>query len=210
MQYNCKAGEIMSKSPTIGDKVLKVLKSGTKTRAEIDESVPHQKGSISSAITRLEKRGEIVRVEEKSFRLRTEDDDRPPTENPRGELENAETINKLLNLYDTVLDNVGLTIQKELRSTATIAEKIDLIKSLRWLGATVDQLMKRWYLVHRGYDTNTRQAQEDAKAKTAKTEQEQIANAPLEERLEVVREYGEGMREILESMPGKAKEGKTV
>lgn len=210
MQYNCKAGEIMSKSPTIGEKVLKVLKSGTKTRAEIDESVPHQKGSISSSITRLEKRGEIVRVEEKSFRLRTEDDDRPPTENPRGELENAETINKLLNLYDTVLDNVGLTIQKELRSTATIAEKIDLIKSLRWLGATVDQLMKRWSLVHRGYDTNTRQAQEDAKAKTAKTEQEQLKNAPLEERILVVGHYDPRMRKLWDSLPVEEQEKHTV
>ena len=76
----------------------------------------------------------------------------------------------MLTIYDRVFDNIALTIEDELALKATIEEKINLIKSLRWLGATVDQLMKRWYLVHRGYDSNTRQAQEDAKKKTTERE----------------------------------------
>ena len=72
-------------------------------------------------------------------------------ENSRKEAENTETINKLLNLYDKLLDTVAVSIEDE--DWKGIVEKIETIKSLRWLGATVDQLMKRWYLVHRGYDS---------------------------------------------------------
>ena len=101
-----------------------------------------------------------------------------------------------------VLDNVAETIEIGIDCESDYSgENRDLIKSLRWLGATVDQLMKRWYLVHRGYDANTRQAQEDAKKKTANREKQELENAPAEAQLKVVREYDESMREILENMP---------
>ena len=122
-------------------------------------------------------------------------------ENSRSETENVETINKLLKSYDIVLDNIAETLESELSAKATIEEKINLIKILRWLGATVDQLMKRWYLVHRGYDSNTRQAQEDAKKKTVDREKQALENTPPEERVVVVREYNESMRDILENLP---------
>ena len=114
-------------------------------------------------------------------------------------LKTLETINKLLNLYDKLLDTVAVSIEDE--DWKGIVEKIETIKSLRWLGATVDQLMKRWYLVHRGYDANTRQAQEDAKKKTVDREKQALENTPPEERVVVVREYNESMRDILENLP---------
>ena len=200
----------MSDSQTIPENVLSFLRDGKKTVAEIRKAVPGKADSINSTLSRMVKRGDIERLDTGIYCLKTELPDRPLTENSRGELENAETINKMLNLYDTVLDNVGLTIEKELASTATIAQKIDLIKSLRWLGATVDQLMKRWYLVHRGYDSNTRQAQEDAKAKARKVEAAEREQAPYEERIIEVGHYHPDVEAIWNDLPEPEKEKRTV
>ena len=104
-------------------------------------------------------------------------------ENSRSETENIETINKLLKSYDIVLDNIAETLESELSAKATIEGKINLIKSLRWLGATVDQLMKRWYLVHRGYDANTRQAQEDAKKRQPSGRKTALETSPPEDQV---------------------------
>ena len=145
--------------------------------------------------------GDILETQPEVLCLPSPSDVPAEVENPREESKNIETINKLLKSYDIVLDNIAETLESELSAKATIEEKINLIKSLRWLGATVDQLMKRWYLVHRGYDSNTKQAHEDAKQKTADRETQELENAPPEAQLKVVREYDESMREILENMP---------
>ena len=201
----------MSKSQSkqkLGDRILACLEEGEKDISEIQEAVGASKNSVSVCLTRLVKSGKVVRVRSGVYRLAsTADTTVEPAnttvavENSRSETENIETINKLLKSYDIVLDNIAETLESELAAKATIEEKINLIKSLRWLGATVDQLMKRWYLVHRGYDNNTKQAHEDAKQKTADREKRKIENAPPQSQLKVVREYGEGMRDILAKMP---------
>ena len=61
--------------------------------------------------------------------------------------------------------------------------------------------MKRWYLVHRGYDSNTKQAEEDVKQKTENREKQALESLPPEEQLEVVGDYDVEMRELLESLP---------
>ena len=203
----------MSKSqstPTIKDSILELLKDGEKQTAEIYEAVEGKKKSIDACLSRLVNAGEIVRVEHGLYRLNAVPTMPVAIENLRGEIENTETINKVLNLYDTVLDNIALTIEKELLLTATIEEKIDLIKSLRWLGATVDQLMKRWYLVHRGYDANTRQAQEDAKKKTTEREQSALETSPPEDQVVVVADYHERVRGIWDTLPESEKKKRTL
>ena len=201
----------MSKSQSkqkLGDRILACLEEGEKDISEIQEAVGASKNSVSVCLTGLVKSGKVVRVRSGVYRLAsTADatvvpaDATVEVENSRSETENVETINKLLKSYDIVLDNIAETLESELSAKATIEEKINLIKSLRWLGATVDQLMKRWYLVHRGYDSNTRQAQEDAKKKTVDREKQALENTPPEERVVVVREYNESMRDILENLP---------
>lgn len=192
----------MSKSQSsskLEDRILEVLKAGEMHISKIREAIPDQATSIGNCLTRLERKGKVVRGDRGFYRLPKLSDAPAAVKNLRGEAENTETINKMLNLYDKLLDAVAVSIEKE--DWKGIAGKIEVIKSLRWLGATVDQLMKRWYLVHRGYDTNTRQAVEDAKQKTADQENQKLENAPPEEQLEVVREYDESMRDILEKMP---------
>ena len=208
----------MSKSQSkqkLGDRILACLEEGEKDISEIQEAVGASKNSVSVCLTGLVKSGKVVRVRSGVYRLASAADATVvpadatvvpadatvEVENSRSETENVETINKLLKSYDIVLDNIAETLESELSAKATIEEKINLIKSLRWLGATVDQLMKRWYLVHRGYDSNTRQAQEDAKKKTVDREKQALENTPPEERVVVVREYNESMRDILENLP---------
>ena len=201
----------MSKSQSkqkLGDRILACLEEGEKDISEIQEAVGASKNSVSVCLTGLVKSGKVVRVRSGVYRLASvadatvvPADATVAVENSRSETENIETINKMLKSYDIVLDNIAETLESELAAKATIEEKINLIKSLRWLGATVDQLMKRWYLVHRGYDSNTKQAHEDAKQKTADRETQELENAPPQSQLKVVREYGEGMRDILAKMP---------
>ena len=196
-------------TPTIGDNIKAFLADGKiRTMKEICDAVEGKDKSIDMAVRRLEEKGEIVRKGKAGYRSNEVQDAPAEAENSRGESENTETINKLLTLYDKLLDTVADSIEKE--DWKGITEKIEAIKSLRWLGATVDQLMKRWYLLYRGYDTNTRQAVEDAKHKTENREKQEQENAPPEDQVVVVREYDESMRRALANLPGKDLKKRTV
>ena len=194
---------------TLRENILELLKEGQKHVSEIKEAFPEKASSVSNCMTGLRREGKVVLVDRGIYRLPTAQE-RAAVKNLRGETENTETINKMLNLYDRVLDNIAATFEKELAEKAMIEEKINLIKSLRWLGATVDQLMKRWYLVHRGYDSNTKQAHEDAKQKAEIRQKTEMENVPPEKQIVVVQEYGESMREVLAKLPGKDIKSRTV
>ena len=196
--------------PKLEDQILEVLSEGEKTSAEIKKALQGNAASIDKRLSKMAKSGKITRVDQGLYRLPGPQDAPGEVENSRGEVENTATINKMLTLYDKVLNAVDQTIEEKLASATKIEDMVELIKSLRWLGATVDQLMKRWYLVHRGYDNNTRQAVEDAKKKTVEREKQETENAPPEDQLEVVQEYDESMREILENMPHAVKQKNSV
>lgn len=210
-------------SPTIREIILECLSDGqTKPTTDIQAYV-HQRlvckaSSVSKVISQLKSGGEIKKKGRGNYSLPNASPTVPVAvqdapagaENSREASDNIETINKMLNVYDLLLDDIVATLSSELAEKETIEKKIDLIKSLRWVAATIDQLMKRWYLVHRGYDTNTRQAVEDAKQKTVDREKQETENAPPEKQLKVVREYDESMREILAKMPKPVQEETTV
>ena len=204
----------MSKSQsklTIAESILEFLPDDEETEiSEIYKAVSGKKSSIDTNLSRLRKSGKIRRIRKGVYCKNKVPDAPVVVENPREESENIETINKMLTIYDKVFDNIALTIEDELAEKATIEEKIDLIKSLRWLGATVDQLMKRWYLVHRGYDSNTRQAQEDAKKKTVDREKQSLETSPPEDQVVVVAEYHTSVREIWDTLPEPEKKRHTV
>ena len=207
----------MSKSPQtspLDAPIKKCLVGGMKRNHEIYEAVEGSVSSIKKRLLVLTNRGEIKREGIGKYALpeapAAVQDTPAGVENLRGEDENTETINKMLNVYDLLLDDIVATLASELATKTTIEAKIDLIKSLRWVAATIDQLMKRWYLVHRGYDSNTKQAQEDAKQKTVEREKQALENAPPEDQVEVVMEYDESMREILAKMPKPVQEKTTV
>lgn len=203
----------MSKKETCKDRILEALASGEKKRVQIIKEIGDKTSTVKKALSEMKRDGEVdgnqgwyrlpstpeVPLETK----KTPKGAPPAADNSRGEAENIETINKMLDAYDLVLNDIVSSLRGELATKASIEEKIDLIKSLRWVAATIDQLMKRWYLVHRGYDNNTRQAQEDAKKKTADREKQALENAPPEDQVIVVAEYDETMRSVLANIPGK-------
>lgn len=208
---------------TAAEQIKDFLKDGVKSKAEMSAALSIHPGTLSVTLSKLVKRGEIKSAgtaryvligapAEANILTNTENltDKTAGCVNERSESDNIETINKILNLYDILLENLHVGFEMESGQRATIPQKIDLIKSLRWLSATVDQLMKRWYLVHRGYDNNARQAQEDAKAKARKVEREDVAGLPPEDRVVVVGEYDNVMKELWDNLPESEQEKRTV
>ena len=219
--FRAQGGKKVSKKETCKDRILEVLADGEKKRVEIIKATGDKASTVKRALSGLVTAGELKRLGDGWYALpsvaevpidpeKNAERAPVPAETSRGETENQETINKMLDAYDLVLDDIVSSLRGELETKASIEEKIDLIKSLRWVAATIDQLMKRWYLVHRGYDTNTRQAVEDAKHKTVEREKQDLENAPPEDQVTIVREYDETMREVLAKLPGKDLKKRTI
>ena len=87
-------------TPSLPKQIKAFLSEGPKLRTEIHKSVSGKSESINQAIRRLESGGNIIQIQPEKFSLPEVQDAPVEVENPRGEAENTETINKLLNLYD--------------------------------------------------------------------------------------------------------------
>jgi len=114
---------------------------------------------------------------------------------------NKKTIDRLLNIYDGVLDNYEAWVSKNVGSETDFEQQLLFIENFKWLTAIGDKLMKRWSVEHVGYDTNTRQAQEDAKAKTAEREKAALEDAPLKDRIVVVGKYDPKAEALIDAIP---------
>lgn len=194
--------------------ILESLESDPQTTEHLAQLLSYSTRTVNKKLNALIAVGKVKKVKNGLYAL-CEVPEPPPEVSPvlthvREDIDNQETINRMLNCYDLVLDDIAGTLKTELASKASIEEKIDLIKSLRWVGATIDQLMKRWYLVHRGYDTNTRQAQEDAKLKTVEREKADQKNAPPEDRVVEVGHFHPDMQELWDILPEPEKKKRTV
>ena len=119
---------------------------------------------------------------------------------------NKKTIDRLLNIYDGVLDNYEAWVSKNVGSETDFEQQLQFIENFKWLTAIGDKLMKRWSLEHVGYDTNTRQAQEDAKAKTAEREKAALEDAPLKDRIVVVGKYDPKAEALIDAIPSSLEE----
>ena len=163
--------------------IVDFLWDGAKKTAEIIEGVSRPEKVVRRLLGLLEDEGIIVKVKSGLYRLSAKFA-------PWTEQKNEKIIDSLMKLYEKVLEQHFQ------------AEDISL-NDFKSLILMADRLMKRWYLVHRGYDTNTRQAAEDAKKKTVEREKQETENAPPEDQVVVIREYDETMREVLAKLPGK-------
>ena len=114
---------------------------------------------------------------------------------------NQVTVDKLMNIYDRVLDNYETWIHENVDDKIDYEKQQFFLEHLRWLTAIADKLLKRWSIEYQGYDTNTRQAQEDAKLKTAEKEKAALAEAPLEEQLQIVGHFHSDMKVLWEDLP---------
>ena len=177
---------------------------GTHQTAEIAEAIGTSVGSASTTLGVLTTEGKITKIQrgiysgnDEGVSIDTQTQFTAETRKKfsskvRSAKDNEATISELLNEYDDlfkqwIADN-GIDFEKRL-------------ENFKWLTMIADKLMKRWSLVHVGYDTNTRQAQEDAKAKTEEKQKEALKDAPLEDRIMVVGKYDPEAMELIDCIP---------
>lgn len=115
--------------------------------------------------------------------------------------DNKNTIDKLMNLYDKHIERYAQWFEKSVDDDTDFQEQLQFLENFKGLTAIGDKLMKRWSLEHVGYDTNTRQAQEDAKAKTAEREKAELENAPVSDRVMVIGKYDPEAEELIDCIP---------
>ena len=123
---------------------------------------------------------------------------------------NKNTIDKLMNLYDRHVERYTKWFAKNINSNIDFEKQLLFMENFKWLTMIGDKLMKRWSLEHVGYDSNSRQAQEDAKAKTQAREKAALKDAPLEDTVQVVGHYHTDLKELWDAMPESEKEKRKV
>lgn len=202
----------MKKRHEIQLHILDTLENGGEMHPdEIFASKPDVKKSTRDYHMRqLINRGEIERVKNGVYKHVVSIDLQKELREARQKFSSAErsaenneaTINALLNTYDEVLAIFQVWILENIASQQIDFEKqLLFIENFKWLTMIGDKLMKRWSLEHVGYDTNTRQAQEDAKAKTAEREKAELADAPLRDRVMIVGKYDPKAEALLDCIP---------
>ena len=198
--------------PPIDAQILDLLKNGKMSLDDICEEVEAPRADVLKRRDALMRSHKIVSVRRCVYAL--PDGDRDTNTFFSGRIRTAEsngaTTDQLLNLYDEVLMAYATLMRSIMRSNQNLEQKERFLKDFKDLTLIGDRLMKRWNLEHFGYDNNTRQAQEDAKAKTVERERSEAENAPPEDKIVVVREYGESMRELLKKMEDSEREERTV
>ena len=178
---------------------------------EIFASKPDVKKSTRDYhIKQLTNRGEIERVQNGIYKNVASIDLQKKFREVRQKFSSAErsaennetTINALMNTYDEVLAIFQVWVLEHIASQQIDFEKqLLFIENFKWITMIGDKLMKRWSLEHVGYDTNTRQAQEDAKAKTAEREKAALEDAPLEEQVNVLGSFDLDTKQLIDNLP---------
>lgn len=185
---------------------------GTHETSEVAKAIGKSVKSASPVLSELAREGRITKIQRGLYRGNDEDvstsapvqfaDQRKQmSKHLRTAEDNEATISKLLNLYDDVLDFYIAWIALNLNSETDFEQQLLFIENFKWLTAIADKLMKRWALVHIGYDTNTRQAQEDAKAKAEERQKAALKDAPIEEQVSVIGSFDLETKELIDNFP---------
>ena len=128
----------------------------------------------------------------------------------RAEHKNRQTINRLLNLYDLMLQEYTELIQN-IGQESDPDIKADILTEFKALVTMADPLMKRWNIVHKGYDTNARIAESDAKAKAEKRAKKASESDPNKKDVVTVAHWDREMQiiqmELPMEMPDNKKQG---
>ena len=176
-----------------------------------------KKSTVKKELGILKKGGEVVTPRGRSWYRLPTDTSTPAQTRLNKELnqisealrsadDNKNTIDKLMNLYDKHIERYAQWFEKSVDDDTDFQEQLQFIDNFKGLTAIGDKLMKRWSLEHVGYDTNTRQAQEDAKAKTAEREKAEIEGAPLKDKVVIVGKYDPKAEKLLDMIPSSLKE----
>ena len=192
----------MSKKPTIEDQILELLSDGEKWADEIVESVSAQSASIRVSLWKLVKSGVILRVKRGVYCQKPLLGGAEAVENPRNASDNVKTINTLLTLSETYLDDLCARWDTLSEKELTVSELNAFCSDFKTSALLIDKLMHRWYVVDRGYDANPAQARADVERKSAANE-----GQPADMNMEVGHYFAEiqELSEVLEKLEKKKK-----
>lgn len=186
---------------------------GTHQTREIAETVGISVNSASTVLGELTTEGKITRIQRGIYSGNDEgvsidtqaqfhERRKKFSSDERAAEDNEKTINTLMNTYDEVLALFQVWVLQNIASEEIdFQQQLLFIENFKWLTMIADKLMKRWALVHVGYDTNSRQAQEDAKAKTEAKQKEALKDAPLEDTIMVVGSYDPEAKALIDCIP---------
>ena len=174
------------------------LEAGEQTTAALAASSGRSERSVRRILVEMVSDGKVNVVKRGVYRLSrsvkwTESD-------------NETLINELLAVYTALIDACKADVKKIFGSQEIgNTEKIRCVKAFNACVATIDRLMKRWSLVHLGWNTNTRLAKVDAEVKTRHAEKVNLEGAPLAAFFTIVAHYDSSMRELMENLPSPLK-----
>ena len=187
-----------------------LAQNGEMCVSDIYDTQPEtSKNTIRSRIGKLKNAGKVEKVQNGIYRLAPVDplvqfyeERRKLSSEMRFVEDNRETINKLLNTYDEVLMLFQSWIfQNVACQEIDFAQQLVFLENFTSLAVIADKLIKRWHLVHIGYDTNTCQAQEDTKAKMEAREKAALEDAPIEDTVMVVGMYDPEAKALIDAIP---------
>ena len=207
------------KNPSKAERILDYLKNnpGRRKTAEIAKAIGVSVNGTSPVLTELVSTGEITKIKQGTYTANDNGNPSAATQTPptddlkqisgalRSPDANKNTIDKLMNLYDKHVERYTQWFDKSVDDD-TDFEQCQFIENFKGLTAIGDKLMKRWALEHVGYDTNTRQAQEDAKAKTEERQKAALEDAPLKDRIVVVGKYDPRAEKLIDCIPSSLEE----
>lgn len=197
----------------IDEQIQKLLtENGEMHTREILAAVGKNENTVKKRLSNLKADG-VIEMPKKSI-YRALSASRPvfaPPKIPREfRTDNKETIETLMGIYDDLLAVYKVWFSKNVGPHTDFETQLLFMENFKWLTAIGDRLMKRWSLEHVGYDTNTRQAQEDAKAKTAEREKAALKDAPLEDKVHIVGHFHTDLKQLWDDMPASEREKQKV
>lgn len=201
----------------LDEHILDLLKkNGEMHSSQIFATMPAQKDNLKKRLSILKSAGKIdmpirsryilISDTPTSTKTRPDKELKQISNALRTAEDNKKTADTLMNIYDDVLHKYKDWIAARIDSNIDFEKQLLFIENFKWLTAIGDKLMKRWALEHVGYDTNTRQAQEDAKAKTAAREKAALEDAPLKDRIVVVGKYDPKAEALIDCIPSSLEE----
>ncbi|MYA71085.1 hypothetical protein F4009_05595 [Candidatus Poribacteria bacterium] len=199
-------------SPVDKNIVVLLREKGKMRTSEIFDALPqHTEGNIKKRLGILTKDHTLERPKRGVYLLADAPTDTQTqfherrkkfSSDARSAEDNEKTINTLINTYDEVLAIFQVWVLQNIASNKIDFEKqLLFIENFKWLTMIADKLMKRWNLEHHGYDTNSRQAQEDAKAKTEAKQKAALKDAPVEEQVSVIGSFDLETKQLIDNFP---------